>query len=465
MNKIVRVLGVLIVLLTVTANLNAQSPVKISGKSTQKYATKAVLYKVVAGKISEIATSVFQKDGNFGFLFTPDYEGFYVVGTGRADMTDQDPRSKLDFYFKGGEEIDVLLTDSLYYQQGKNTSKENKIMYKWYQDTYQLMRKAIEFGKVNSTYVDFFPELNRVNSKLPAFISNNKSGNKTFDGYFGSYSRWTIANYAVNLISTPRSAHPTVEEWDPYYQGLTTNSFAQNAAELYRYPWGARTLNTIQNLERRKDKSVNFLDLNYVMKVTPNDTLKGDAVVQFIERPQNQTYKIYQTIMANFGKYVVTGVQKQRISVVNAKLAQLKAGDQGLNFEFEDVKGNKVKFADLKGKVVLIDVWATWCAPCIAEIPFLKKLEEEFKGADLAIVSVSSDVPGDKAKWKKMVEDKQLGGIQLYCGGPGEFMSYYKIESIPRFILFDKEGKIVLLHSPRPSDPNLKNVIRQELTK
>ena len=146
-----------------------------------------------------------------------------------------------------------------------------------------------------------------------------------------------------------------------------------------------------------------------------------------------------------------------------AELAQLKAGDAGLNFAYPAPNGKTVKFEDLRGKVVLIDVWATWCGPCKAEIPYLKKLEEEMKGTNLQIVSISVDEAKDKAKWAKMIKDENLGGLQLFASGWGDLAQYYKIKGIPRFMIFDKEGKIVTTDSPRPSNPELKTLLNKIL--
>ena len=119
-----------------------------------------------------------------------------------------------------------------------------------------------------------------------------------------------------------------------------------------------------------------------------------------------------------------------------------------------------------KGKVVLVDVWATWCGPCKVEIPHLKKLEEEMKGKNVEIISLSTDDPKDKAKWLKMIKDENLGGTQLFAGGPSnEFSQYYKVNTIPRFLVFDKQGKIVTVDSPRPSNPELKTLLEKELAK
>jgi thiol-disulfide isomerase/thioredoxin len=126
-------------------------------------------------------------------------------------------------------------------------------------------------------------------------------------------------------------------------------------------------------------------------------------------------------------------------------------------FDYENHKGGKTKLEDLRGKYVYIDVWATWCGPCRAEIPSLKKVEEKFQGKNIAFVSISIDVEKDHEKWQNFVTEKQLGGIQLFADKDwrSDFITSYKINSIPRFLLIDPTGKIVDADAARPSDPRL----------
>lgn len=126
-------------------------------------------------------------------------------------------------------------------------------------------------------------------------------------------------------------------------------------------------------------------------------------------------------------------------------------------FDYLNFKGGNTKLSDFNGKYVYIDVWATWCGPCIAEIPFLKKVEEKYEGKNIAFVSISVDVQKDFDKWKKFVAEKQLGGVQLFADKDwnSDFMKSYSINSIPRFILIDPSGKIVSADAARPSDSKL----------
>lgn len=148
------------------------------------------------------------------------------------------------------------------------------------------------------------------------------------------------------------------------------------------------------------------------------------------------------------------------------KVNLLTKGNISPGFNYKNVKGGFVDLENLKGKNVYIDVWATWCGPCKAEIPHLKKLEEEFHGNNIEFVSISVDEPKDEDKWEKMIADKELKGVQLLSdnGWKTDFVENYLIKGIPRFILLDDEGKIVTADAPRPSsDTEIKDMIKEIL--
>ena len=158
-------------------------------------------------------------------------------------------------------------------------------------------------------------------------------------------------------------------------------------------------------------------------------------------------------------------IVKGKVEEHEAEIKPTGAGAPGSEFTYKDINGKKVSFSDLKGKYVYIDVWAMWCNPCKKEIPFLKKLEEEFKGKDIHFVSISVDKPKQLEKWKKFVKDNELVGIQLFADNAFEskIAKDYKINAIPRFLLFDKEGVIIDADAKRPSDPDLKKMLKELL--
>ena len=133
-------------------------------------------------------------------------------------------------------------------------------------------------------------------------------------------------------------------------------------------------------------------------------------------------------------------------------------GIQSPSFEgYENYKGGTSSLSDFKGKYVYVDVWATWCGPCKAEIPSLKKVEKAYEGKNIEFLSISVDALKDKEAWKKMIAEKEMGGVQLFATNSWEsdFVTNYKINGIPRFILIGPNGNIITPDAPRPSDAKL----------
>ena len=118
-----------------------------------------------------------------------------------------------------------------------------------------------------------------------------------------------------------------------------------------------------------------------------------------------------------------------------------------------------VSLSDFHGKVVLVDVWATWCGPCRKEVPYLVKLEKEMEGKDVVFIGVSVDEKKDYQKWLDVLDQEGLAGEQLFAGGWAQIVKDYKIKGIHRFMVFDREGKVVTINAPRPSDPELKKLL------
>jgi thiol-disulfide isomerase/thioredoxin len=146
--------------------------------------------------------------------------------------------------------------------------------------------------------------------------------------------------------------------------------------------------------------------------------------------------------------------KKNEVITIYNKIKLLQAGNPSPDFKFKDLTGNDFQLSDFKGKYVYIDVWATWCGPCLSEIPALKKLTDTLASKDIVFVSIC--VFDDKSSWEKMVTQKQLKGIQLFAeSSKNSFVDEYMIQGIPRFILLDKSGRIINANAQRPSEPML----------
>ncbi|WP_316797666.1 TlpA disulfide reductase family protein [Pedobacter frigidisoli] len=133
---------------------------------------------------------------------------------------------------------------------------------------------------------------------------------------------------------------------------------------------------------------------------------------------------------------------------VAERIATFKKTQEGVaaqDFTQPDIDGKPVKLSDYRGKYVLIDFWASWCAPCRRENPNLVKVYEQYKSKGFEILGVSLDKAADKAKWIKAIADdhltwKQVGDLK---GWENEAAQAYEVKAIPMNFLIDPTGKII----------------------
>lgn len=133
-------------------------------------------------------------------------------------------------------------------------------------------------------------------------------------------------------------------------------------------------------------------------------------------------------------------------------------GDVATDISFSDANYNPVKLSSFKGKLIYIDIWATWCGPCLKEHPYLDCLRERYK-ENPNIVFLSLSIDTDIAKWLKYVNKNKFTGLQ-YVTDLSVLKPYY-VSEVPRKIIIDKNFKIFSLKAPAPSDPELNSIIQQ----
>lgn len=124
-------------------------------------------------------------------------------------------------------------------------------------------------------------------------------------------------------------------------------------------------------------------------------------------------------------------------------------------FTLRSVEGNKVSLSQLKGTVVYLDFWASWCGPCLAEMPASKKLRESSLVKEVSFVYISIDSREDK--WKNAINAKQIKGVNLISlnGSEDGLSDKYEFPYIPRYVLIDKKGNIADFDAKRPSDKGI----------
>lgn len=163
-----------------------------------------------------------------------------------------------------------------------------------------------------------------------------------------------------------------------------------------------------------------------------------------------------------FNKEYTSGVYVNALHKINEKWQPLLPGKEVPDFAFVNTEKEKVKLSDLRGQLAYIDVWATWCGPCIMEHPHWDSLKTEYSDRPVAFVTISID--SSPEPWKKMVADKGMTGHQWYAGNDGKsgLTKHFMINSIPRFILLDAQGRIIDSTADRPSG-DIRKVLNAQL--
>jgi thiol-disulfide isomerase/thioredoxin len=132
--------------------------------------------------------------------------------------------------------------------------------------------------------------------------------------------------------------------------------------------------------------------------------------------------------------------------MARGSLQKLESVGKPFELEFtEAIKGSTISMKDLRGKVVVIDFWATWCGPCVAEMPNMKKLYAKYRDKGVEFIGVSLDMPnGGLEKLKEFVEKNEIAWPQYYQGKgwDSDFSKSWGINSIPCVFLVDQEGKL-----------------------
>jgi thiol-disulfide isomerase/thioredoxin len=109
------------------------------------------------------------------------------------------------------------------------------------------------------------------------------------------------------------------------------------------------------------------------------------------------------------------------------------------DFSFTTYQRQDVSNASLRGKVVLVDFWGTWCPPCRESVPALRNLSKKYAGKAFQLVSVSSD--DDEDVWKTFIKAERMDWLQ-YIDLPGEVLHAFKVDSFPTFVVLDKDGVV-----------------------
>jgi len=260
----------------------------------------------------------------------------------------------------------------------------------------------------------------------------------------------------------PNDTLPIPENYITYSEAIPTDNYEgfKEVRAYQQYVINEHTSNIENQIKQEgiEDRSVDFISREFelIKALEVPQMVKDELGNRLLGSYTYQPDSIKDVMKEQYANIIAKAEYIQAFKNLLAQLEKLQPGAIAPTFAYNDIDGKLVTSEDLKGKVIYIDVWATWCGPCKGEIPHLKTMEEELHDMDIAFVSISVD--NNKSAWEKMVADKDLKGYQLFAPDAwnSDIIKNYAIRGIPRFIMIDKEGKLVNANASRPSNPETK---------
>ena len=218
-------------------------------------------------------------------------------------------------------------------------------------------------------------------------------------------------------------------------------------------------MNEAGSLIKDKTLSANLADkaekgILAMLKKNPKDAKANTALLKLTENVTPEKAKKYLLQIADNGPDQIAQRAK-------GQLKNIEALGKPVEIAFTAIDGRKIDATKMKGKVVLVDFWATWCGPCIAELPDLKKTYAKYNNKGLEIIGISLDQSKDKLT--KFIAKEEIPWPQQFdgLGWENEFAVKYGIRGIPTMWLIDKQGNLVDKNARATLDSKIEKLLEK----
>ena len=433
----------------------------VSGKLVNwKIGNTITIKRVVDGSFETVNSINVEKEKPFLLPCAVKEEGFYYLNS---------PRWKLRVYLKPADNLELALDGKSGSYEIVNGSEENQLLQKWQQlispitnwgynlsmiqvDSFDLNAYQKTYESLEPSIVSFRNNINHTGSRFSKLLKMAIDVDKEFAPILFLF--YSTVKRTKGFGGTPKNFNDVPAFYKSFIQ---SNKFSDpsllNIGEARSYMNLYAKLVIASLPADQRNQLTQSEKLGLMINTISNDTLRSYFFKDQMSEVAVNNLTEFRSTLEPYEKYTKPASVKREYLKIYDQFSSDTAyvGKSAYNFTLPDSTGRMFSMKDFKGKVVFIDVWATWCGPCREQFPFLKIVEEEYKdNSDIVFMGISIDRLRDREKWLKMMKKESLHGVQLFDDTGKFFAKKYEINAIPRFLLISKEGKWIEVRLPRP---------------
>lgn len=426
-------------------------------------------------------TVVIDKDGNYSFSLKLDKPTFYQLRVS-SDLI-------LDVFLTPGDELTLNIDMTKPYDQIKFTGTGEKLnnfmLERFMADKYQMPPKMYLFRLPEGAFSRTMDSMLDARRKdLQDFTSSlqkelkSSAQKKSLEYFKKIYETNLLFDYASTFLVYRNNYGYLIQqpdytfspEFDNYLKNVDLNDENNISSKSFRR-FISRYISSLVDPAYEKDTIAQQSETGY-------STMRYQKAAEILKPGKAREFALYEIMLEQVNYYGVKNIDKlmsmfrkdchnqNYLKSIEEKIKlwdKIAPGKDAPVFSYPDENGKMYSLADFKGKLVYLDVWATWCGPCVVEIPHFEILAKEYTGKNIIFLQISVD--DNENEWRNFNKIMADNVIQLYAGGwQSKIADDYLIKSIPRFILIDQDGKIIDNNASRPSDLKTRALINEHLS-